>query len=86
MVIPSSIQNIEGIIDIDSIHDDFLAYYHGSKTEFEEKVDFDDLNNASWYDRIHYYSPLEPPVNDDGTAYDGNYWRYVDGTPTVWVK
>lgn len=86
MVIPSSIQNIRGIIDIYSIHDDFLAYYHGSKTEFEEKVDFDDLNNASWYDRIHYYSPLEPPVNDDGTAYDGNYWRYVDGTPTVWVK
>lgn len=85
MVIPSSIQNIEGIIDIDSIHDDFLAYYHGSKTEFEEKVDFDDLN-ASWYDRIYYYSSSEPPVNDDGTAYDGNYWRYVDGTPTVWVK
>ncbi len=22
----------------------------------------------------------------DGTAYNGNYWRYVDGVPTVWKK
>ena len=30
----------------------------------------------------------KPPLNGDGTAYDGNYWRYAaDGvTPVIWKK
>lgn len=35
---------------------------------------------------MYYYSETEPELNSDGTAYDGNYWRYVDGVPTVWKK
>ena len=27
----------------------------------------------------------KPPLNQDGTDYDGNYWRYVDNVPTPWV-
>ena len=41
------------------------------------------------YDKVttmYYYSESEPELNSDGTAYDGNYWRYVDGVPTPWVK
>lgn len=35
----------------------------------------------------YYYSESEPTLNEDGTAYDGNYWKYdTDGvTPIVWV-
>lgn len=39
------------------------------------------LGLASWY----YYSETEPELNDTGTEYKGNYWRYVDGKPTVWT-
>ncbi|MEE3432094.1 MAG: hypothetical protein VZR78_05090, partial [Candidatus Enteromonas sp.] len=33
----------------------------------------DQLTSATWY----YYSEEEPTES-------GNYWRYVDGVPTVW--
>ena len=35
--------------------------------------------------RAYYYSELEPALNQEGTAYNGNYWRYENGVPTVWV-
>jgi len=37
---------------------------------------------------IYYYSENEPPLNEDGTAYDDNYWHYAeDGvTPVIWKK
>ncbi|MBE7085526.1 MAG: hypothetical protein E7366_00015 [Clostridiales bacterium] len=37
---------------------------------------------------IYYYSENEPPLNEDGTAYDDNYWHYAeDGvTPVIWEK
>ena len=34
----------------------------------------------------YYYSEQEPPQNDAGTAYLGNYWHYVEGEPTIWIK
>ena len=33
----------------------------------------------------YYYSEKEPALKSDGTGYDGNYWRYVDGVATPWV-
>ncbi len=35
---------------------------------------------------LYYYSANEPICNAEGTAYDGNYWRYVRGIPTIWTK
>jgi hypothetical protein len=37
---------------------------------------------------IYYYSENEPPLNEEGTAYDDNYWHYAeDGvTPIIWEK
>ncbi len=60
------------------------VYYKGS-VEDKSKISCEEifnsyLFNAAWY----YYSPDEPPLNEEGTAYDGNYWYYdVDGTVTV---
>lgn len=34
----------------------------------------------------YYYSETEPELNAEGTAYNGNYWHYVDDVPTVWIK
>ena len=41
------------------------------------------LTNAT----VYYYTQSEPALNAEGTAYDGNYWRYdTDGvTPVVLV-
>lgn len=37
---------------------------------------------------VYYYSESEPARNEEGTAYEGNYWRYdTDGvTPVIWKK
>ena len=45
-------------------------------------------SNKKVYATIYYYSENEPPLNEDGTAYDGNYWHYAeDGvTPVIWEK
>ncbi len=32
----------------------------------------------------YWYSEEEPVLNQDGTAYDGLHWRYVDGEVVVW--
>ena len=37
---------------------------------------------------VYYYSASAPALNEAGTAYEGNYWRYdTDGvTPVIWKK
>ena len=34
---------------------------------------------------VYWYSEEEPALNEDGTAYDGNYWRYKGGEIVVWT-
>ncbi|MBQ8885319.1 MAG: leucine-rich repeat domain-containing protein, partial [Clostridia bacterium] len=69
-------------------------FYEGTKTDWEEitfaepaRTDFPEVllgwQNATRY----YYSESEPPLSEDGTAYDGNYWYYDEnGVPMVWTK
>lgn len=66
--------------------------YAGSKEGYEAIAFTDDLpeglisayypitvfNSATAY----YYSETEPSLTEDGKH--GNYWRYIDGTPTSW--
>ncbi|MGN0811977.1 MAG: leucine-rich repeat protein [Candidatus Coproplasma sp.] len=40
------------------------------------------LTGADYY----VYSETEPAFTADGTAYVGNFWRYVDNEIVVWVK
>jgi hypothetical protein len=42
------------------------------------------LNNSLKEATRYYYSETEPALNEDGTDYDDNYWRYVDGAVVVW--
>lgn len=54
------------------------VYYNGTKEDWN-KIAIDlyntNLTNATRY----YYSETEPTT-------DGNYWHYVNGVPTVWIK
>ena len=63
--------------------------YYGGTAEEWENIQFDivstlsaPIKNATRY----YYSETEPELNAEGTAYDDNYWHYVDGEVVVWTK
>ncbi|MGN1104677.1 MAG: leucine-rich repeat domain-containing protein [Candidatus Coproplasma sp.] len=85
VVIPNSVTNV--------VHNGFYlcentyVYYGGTADEWS-KISItsqanDAILNAA---RRYYYSETEPALNEEGTAYDGNYWHYVDGEIVVWVK
>ena len=60
------------------------VYYKGTSTDrLNISIDSNNqaLTNATWF----YYKATEPNLNANGTAYNGNYWRYVDGVATPWV-
>ena len=65
---------------------DMLAnvYYEGSESEWG-KIIIED--NESFFNsvKLYYYSAEEPYLNQDGTGYNGYYWRYVDNIPTPWI-
>lgn len=62
------------------------VFYLGNKSQWEQiKMG---LFNVDLTSICYYYSETEPKLNDEGTAYDGNYWHYdKDGqTPLIWIK
>ena len=84
IVIPNSVTRIEdwafsGCYALESV------YYDGTEGQWL-KIDISDVANDYLTDADrYYYSETEPALNEDGSAYDGNYWRYADGVPTPWV-
>ena len=81
IILPSSIQVIENGFWVDCI------YYTTGPTQWEEITFADRDNPLIGTDFVvYFYSESEPPLNEDGTAYNGNYWHYAeDGiTPVVW--
>lgn len=63
------------------------VYYGGTAKEWADiSIDStgnDKLTSATVY---YYYSETEPALNEDETAYDGNYWHFVEGEIVIWVK
>ena len=61
-------------------------YYKGTKENWDainiSSTSNDYFINATRY----YYSETEPSLNEEATAYDDNYWHYVDGEVVVWTK
>ena len=61
------------------------VYYKGSQQQWQE-ISFGNLYNKIADVTCYYYSQTEPALNLDGTAYDGNYWKYDQNqNPVVWV-
>ena len=80
IVIPDSVQSIgdSAFAYCDSLS---KVYYIGSPSDWDNiEVGSSNYNltNATRY----YYIEKEQDLPNDG----GNYWHYVDGEPTVWVK
>ena len=43
-------------------------------------------NNSNLENATRYYYSETNPFQGEGAVTEGNYWRYVDGVPTPWVK
>ena len=82
LVIPVSLTTIQeqAFFDCTSLN---TVYYMGSTSDWGNISIVSNfyLTNADRY----YYSEIEPDLNTEGAAYNGNYWCYVDGIPATWV-
>ncbi len=60
------------------------VYYEGTKEEWNNILRYS-VSYSGYIPLTYYYFETEPPMNSDGTGYDGNYWYYGDdGVPVVW--
>ncbi|MBQ8294894.1 MAG: leucine-rich repeat domain-containing protein [Clostridia bacterium] len=60
------------------------VYFSGNdKAEMFDMLSLS-FNEALVNATVYLYSETEPAFNEDGAAYNGNYWRYEKGVPTVW--
>ncbi len=90
----SNLESIEIPVSVESIGKDAFydcynltsVYYTGTASDWAN-MDISDIGNSDLTDAtIYYYSETEPSLNEEGTAYDDNYWHYVDGEVVVWTK
>ncbi len=62
------------------------VYYGGTAEEWAD-ISIDSTGNDKLTSAtIYYYSETVPALNEDETAYDGNYWHFVEGEIVIWVK
>ena len=64
-----------------------IIYYLLPK-QFWQNITIGSNNEELLFATRYYYSETEPPLNIEGTDYNGNYWHYdSDGTtPVIWKK
>ncbi|MDE6061000.1 MAG: leucine-rich repeat protein [Clostridia bacterium] len=84
VIISNSVTRI-GECAFDIYNSRMCVYYNGTATDWA-KISIDSNHDKLADTPRYYYSEEEPPTNDEGTDYDGNYWHYVNGVVTVWVK
>jgi hypothetical protein len=83
IVIPASLKTVEnyafqGIAPV--------CYYMGT-AETWKNITIKATENTGFINAVKcYYSENEPALNSTGEMYNGNYWRFVNGEPTVWTK
>lgn len=83
VIIPDSVISI-GLYSFYDCSNLTKIYYEGTAENWNNIViasEYNPLNSVICY----YYSEDEPELNSDETAYNGNYWRYKNDAPTVWI-
>ena len=83
--IPNSVTSI-GNSAFDGCNSLDIVYYGGASQSDWDEISIGYYNTYLTSATRYHYSENKPPLNEDGTTYDGNYWRYVDGVPTIWEK
>lgn len=79
VVLPKTVTKI-GASAFDATFE-LVVYYEGTQADWLQVS----IGEGS-VPEPYYYSEAEPALNADGTAYEGRYWRYVDGEPAIWTK
>ena len=77
IVIPTSLTKLDVLV-FERCDNFKTVYYMGNIEEWNNIENIDD-NTALTSREIYYYSETKPTT-------DGNYWHYVDGTPTIWTE
>ena len=77
VILPKSLLTI-GELAFDVLQE--LCLFYEGKAEDWQKVE----QSTDWVGKMYFYSEKEPSLNEEGTAYVGSYWRYVDGVPAIW--
>lgn len=84
MVIGSGVTTIgDGII---YYYSPFTTVYYCGMADDWNKIAIGNYNSKLTDATRYYYSETEPALNEDETAYDGNYWHFVEGEIVIWVK
>lgn len=58
-------------------------YYEGTSDDWDLMSIGSSNTDLITADR-YYYSVDLPPINEDVTDFDGNYWHYVNNAPSIW--
>ena len=61
------------------------VYYKGTVADWNN-ITIDSYNSPLTSATRYYYSETEPKLNEQGTAYNDNYWHYVNGEIVIWTK
>ncbi len=87
ILIPSSVTKI-GVNAFEYCSSLSIIFYSGDANTFKQ-IEFTGSVNSgsSGWSRAekYFYREDTPSLNLEGTAYDGNYWHYVNGVPTIWL-
>ena len=62
------------------------VFYEESEGNWENITVGEKDNESLFSATVCFYSEEEPEENEDGTAYLGNFWHYVNGSPEIWTK
>lgn len=88
----TSLESIVIPVEIEGIADNAFngcialehVYYGGTAEEWA-RMRIEPGNEAINNAEVYFYSEEEPQLVEDGSAYDGNYWHWVDGRAAVWT-
>ncbi len=88
LIIGSGVTSIgDGIIYYESYDAKLKSVYYGGTAEEWADISIDSTGNDKLTSAtVYYYSETVPALNEDETAYDGNYWHFVEGEIVIWVK
>ena len=77
VVIPSSVKYVCQVAFMNWTYVERI-YYTGTPDQWAT-IQIDQFNDGLTNHPVYYYSETQPTT-------DGNFWRYVDGVPTVWPE
>ncbi len=84
VVVGKSVETIEQYVF--PVLEETTVFCYGSTEEDWNNIIKKENNDLPATEDIWFYSESAPTLTEDGTAFDGKFWRYVSGEVTLWVR